>query len=407
MTLFSEKEEKIFGDVMYDLLNSTNVSRSSPGSKMKALAQTVSKKMGRMWSQFDLNIGVAFLSGAEGKYLEFIGDLLGLPRLGEEPARVGSAERIIRFYVETGNFGDINGGSSILLDSGTIISTGVGCTGIRYRVSASTTLNLLDSEAFIPAQSVKAGSGTNVGSLTLNYHSFTGYVDITNSSLKVTNDADITTGEDLEIDSNYRFRLANRITSIEGGNEVSARLAALEVPGVADVVLIPFFRGIGTSEILVKAITPTITTGLIAAVSSSVNTVTSEGFVRTVRGPTELGLSMTSTLTPTRVLSPEETTETLENVTQNVSDYVNSLDIGEDFIINEVVETVLATSALIKNIGTAGRPLEKLFVYRPSRLEDNKVRSSLLTDLLGEADARIIVEPNYAGPTPILFRFSN
>ena len=102
--LFAETESKIFGDVMYDILNDTILSRSSPGSKTRALAQATSKKMGRMYRQFDLNMVQAYLNGASGRYLDFFGGMLGVPRLGEDAAETAAAQKIIRFYVETGTF---------------------------------------------------------------------------------------------------------------------------------------------------------------------------------------------------------------------------------------------------------------------------------------------------------------
>jgi len=103
-------------------------------------------------------------------------------------------------------------------------------------------------------------------------------------------------------------------------------------------------------------------------------------------------------------LSNVEETNIINTVTNNVTDYINSLDIGEDFIISETVERVMATSDQIKNIGVANQPFDSVYIYRPSKLEDNKVRSILLGDYDPEDDERVIVETEYAGNIPILFR---
>ena len=60
---------------------------------MRALAEAVSRKMGRMYSVFDLNFAQAFLDAAEGQYLNFIGDMMGVSRLGEQAATVTSQDR--------------------------------------------------------------------------------------------------------------------------------------------------------------------------------------------------------------------------------------------------------------------------------------------------------------------------
>jgi uncharacterized phage protein gp47/JayE len=401
MPLFSETESKIFGDVMFDIVSNTNLTRASPGSKTRAIAQAVSKKMGRMWSQFDLNIVQAFLTEAEGEYLDFIGAMLGIARLGEEPAGITADQRVGRFYVEVGTFGQINSGLSIYIPAGHIVSTGAAGTGIRYRLPYAVILPSDASEAFVPLEALRAGAGSNVGPGQLVFHDFLNYADSLAGSLKVTNQAGIINGHDIESDTNFRFRIANQTVASERANQTAVRLAALTTAGVADVVLLPFHRGIGSYELLIKATSPSVPLGLIDAVEEACQKVTAQGIVLNVRGPDELGISMLARVTLRRVLSPTEETNVLNAATQNVVDYINNLDISEELIVNEIVERVMGTSDLIKNIGQANKPIERLWLHRPSLLEANKVRSTLLGDFAPESDEKLLVEDRYAGSTPI------
>lgn len=404
MPLFAETEDKIFGDIMTEILEGTNLSRSSPGSKMRTLTEAVSKKMGRMWSQFDLNMVQAFLEGAEGKFLNYFGDLMGVERLGEEPASISSVDKNVRFYVEVGTFGDINGGSSILVTRGTLLGTQDAGTGIQYRVVVDTVLAASTNEAYVAVQSLRSGSTVNVGKGRLVYHNFTNYNDSVNDTLKVTNDSEIVKGQDIENETNYRFRISNQVLSLEKANKTAIRLAALVVPGVADIVSLPYHRGIGTYDLMIKSTTPSITSSLIANVQEAINEVTSHGIYPIARGPREIGISMVGSLVLKNKVSAKEQTDILTAVVNNVTYYINNLDIGEDFVINEVVERVMSTSDVIKTLGIPNKPLDSLFSYTPSRLEDNKIRASLLADLDASDDERIIVENRYAGETPILFR---
>jgi uncharacterized phage protein gp47/JayE len=371
---------------------------------MRALVEAISRKMGLMYSTFDLNFAQAFLDGAEGQFLSFIGDMMGVSRLGETPATVTSDDRNVKFVVDIGNFGDINGAASITITSGTIISTQAGGAGLRYRVVVDTVLPSGDDEAFVSVQAVRTGSQQNVGRNQLKFHDFTGYTDVLNDTLKVTNDADVITGGDLETDTNYRFRIANQTLAAEQANLTAIRLAGLTVPGVADVVLLPFSRGIGTYDVLVQSITPTASADLISSVQTSITAVTSHGVVGRSRGPEELGMALVGTLTYRRLLSAEEETNILQSVTANVTDYINGLDIGEEFVVQEAVERVLSTSDVIKKVGTTTKPFDNLFLFRPSALDDNKVRSTLIDDFDPEEDERLIVENRFAGAAPILFR---
>jgi uncharacterized phage protein gp47/JayE len=403
MPLFSQSKERILGDILTDIVDNTSISKVSIGSKTRAIAEATAEKLGQMYKKFDLNVAQSFLSAAEGKYLDFIGDMMGVQRLGQQTAEITSSERNIRFYVDTGTFGDINSGSSITITSGTIVSTDEAASGIRYVVPYNVILSSSLSETYVAVRALKAGTDSNVGARQLRYHNFTNYTDSANDSLNIINDAEILKGEDGETETNYRFRIAQQTTAAESANQTAIRLAVLITPGVADVVLIPWFTGIGTFDVLIKSVTPVLPDGLISAVDQSVSKQVAQGCAYRVRGPVEIGFSLTGTLKFRKKLSSQEETNIINAVTANVSDYVNSLDIDEELIVNEMVERVMSTSDEIKNIGSANKPFDSMYIYKPTKLEDNKIRNTLIGDYNPEEDERIIVETQYAGNTPISF----
>ena len=406
MPVFAEKEEKIFGDILYDLINDTALTRSSPGSKTRALAQAVSKKLGRMWSQFDVNMVQSYLSGAEGRYLDFLGSMMGVARLGELPASVARADKIVKFYTDLGTFGAINSGLSITIPAGTLLSTGPDQTGTLYKVPFTTILPSDVSEYYIAVESLATGDAANIGTDTLTYHLFNSYANYTDETLKVTNVAEIFMSRPTESDTNYRYRISNQVVAAEQANTAAIRLEALIVPGVADIILLPFNRGIGTYDLLVKATTPKVGDGLIASVNSAVNKVTAQGIVPFVRGPKETGMSMLGLLTTRRTLTAEEETNIIQAATSNVTNYINNLDIGEEFILEEIIEQVLSVSPLIKNLGSISKPLEELYIYKQSKLQDNKVRETLISDYSPLNDEKLFVEDSIPGLTPIKFEIA-
>ena len=155
---------------------------------------------------------------------------------------------------------------------------------------------------------------------------------------------------------------------------------------------------------MIKSTTPTASDGLIAAVQESVDRVTAQGIVVAVRKPRETGLSITASITFRKTLPLAEQQNIFTSVTNNLTDYINNLDIGEEFIVNEALERAMASSADIKNVGIATKPFDSIFSYKETKLEDNKIRSIVLGDLTPKADERIIVENRFAGITPILVR---
>jgi uncharacterized phage protein gp47/JayE len=406
MPIFAQTESRIFGEIMNDVVNNTNISRSSIGSKTRTIAESVSRKMGRMWSTFDLNYVQAYLDGAEGQYLDLIGSMMGIERLGETPAAISSSDRVVKYYTEVGNFGDINGASSITITEGTIISTGAAATGILYRLPYTVILPLDQDEVYLAVESIQAGRVTNVGVNELRFHDFTSYTDASNNTLKVTNESEISMARDIESDTNYRFRIANATLTAEAANQTAVRLAALVVPGVADIILLPYNRGIGTTDLIIRAITPTVPDSLVNAVNEAVSAVTAMGTDILIRAPIETGVSMLGTLQLKKKVSATEEQNIIDTATNNIVSYLNNLDISEDFIVNEVLTRVVGSSDVIKNLGVTGRPLDNLFIYRPNSLEDNKIRQTLLGDYTPEAEEKLIVENQYAGTTPVLFRIA-
>lgn len=404
MPLFAETEAKIFGDVVYDLVNETNITRMSPGSKARTIASSLSRKLNRMWRQFDLNIVQSYINGADGRYLDLVGALLGLPRLGEAVANTTAGQKVVKFYVDSGTFGDINNNASMYLPKGTIISTQQYAEGIKYRLPYAVILASNQDIMYVPAEATTSGSSANVGAKQLIYHDFTDYAEVINNSLKVTNEAEIIVGADAEKDTNYRFRLANQVVSAEAANETAIRLAALIVPGVADVTILPFFKGVGSYDMLIKSTTPRPPDGLLLTVQDAIRRVTAQGIISSVRAPVDVGMSLVATLTFRKAISQTEAGNISGTVTSNITDYINNLDIAEDFVVNEVVERIMATSDQIKDVGVPNKPLDSVYIHVPSKLQDAKVRSTLTGNYTPASDAKLSVENIYAGGTPILIK---
>jgi uncharacterized phage protein gp47/JayE len=403
--LFATNESIVFGDIIYNVVNGTNLTKTSPGSKIRAITQALAEKVAKQGQTFDLNVAQAFLDGANGQYLEFLGDMLNVRRLGANQAQVSDIDKNLRFYTSSGGtFGSLNSGSAITIPAGTIVSSGPSSSGIIYTTLYTVILAAGDTQTYIAAQSLRQGNNQNIGAGTLTYHNFINYTDLTNQSLLVTNDAEVTNGQDIETDTNYKYRISNAIVAGEAANATAIRLAVLSVPGVADTVIIPYFRGIGTVDILIKATVPTVSAALISAVTESVMTIQAQGELISVRGPQETGLSITGTLTLRRLLSDTDISNITTNVINNLTTYINSLDIGEPFIVNQAIDRVLSTSAEIKNIGTTTKPFDNMYLYKQTKLQDNKVRSNLINDYQPANDERVIVENVFAGATPLFFQ---
>jgi hypothetical protein len=398
--LYEKSYEKLQGETINQLVNETPISRTTPGAKAKAILQIVNRQLNKTYQEFDTNFLRSFLPYARGKFLDYLGDMLGTPRGGALRAEASQATRLVKFYVSTGTFGDINGNADITIPSGTVISSRENNGGVRYRVTVGTVLNRLLSEEYVPVQALQDGDGSNVGEGVLVHHVFTNYTDAT--GLLVTNTGPINTGRNVESDTNYRFRIANAVLSAERANETAIRLATLSVPGVSSVVMRRYARGIGSFEVLVQTVIPNTPNNVIEACQQAIARTQAYGVDGRAVAPRLIGFTAQITVTWRNDVTADEKSEVTSQIQSNVADYINNLDIGEAFILNELTERVMGTSEKILNIGTSSKPFDLLNIYRETKLRDNKLKEELLGDYYPLEDERVIIEPSVTTPVVVI-----
>lgn len=406
MPLYGKNIQEIVSQSLEDISQNTVISRLGIGGKTRALLDSVGKRLEEAYDIFDINLARAFVSTAPGQYLDLIGDLLACPRLPSVSASVSAEIQCIKFYVSSGNFGSINGGSDIIIPRGTIISSETDNGGTTYRITSEVTCSSTTSSVWADAEATVPGEISNIGTGSLKYHSFTGYTNYLNGTLLVTNIYPIGNGKSFEGDANYRYRISQRVLEAEAANETAIRLAALSAPGVADVVMVKYYRGIGSGAVIIKSITPTVSQALIDDVTARVEKVQGFGSLIYTIGPKETGLSFKLNIYYDQQLTEEEVSSIEIAMEDTITTSVNNLDIGETFYSNKLIASLFSASTHIVAIGETGKTFDECYLYKTTRLGDNKIRQRLLGDYTPSSDERIIIEPSVS--TPIAFnRFYN
>lgn len=402
MLVFEKNYDQLQAEVMDELTSSTKITRITPGAKARTIAQVFNRKLNRSAKDFDINFLRSFLPFANGRFLEYLGDMLGVPRLGATRAFSTDTSQQVKFYVDSGTFGDLNNGNDIFIPSGTQLSTLPNNEGIVYRVVGGLVLNRDLSEQFVTVEAVQDGTNANVGAGSLVFTTFNGYAAIT--GLKVTNQELIASGRDIESETNYRFRISNQVLSSERANETAIRLALLVVPGVSDLVARPFARGIGTFDYLIQTVVPNTPQAVIDACQGAINSVQAQGIDGRALRPRLTGMSFQITITWRGDASTTDREQIKRNIVVALQDYVNNLAIGEEFIFNEAIQRVMGVDNKIKNIGTAADPIDDISIYRESKLRDNVVKEELIGDYAPSADERLIIEPSLTSPIVLIDR---
>lgn len=391
MALFERSIDELVAETVSDLLNNTTLSSAAPGTKTRAIIEASMKRINQAYRVFDHNLVMTFLRHAEGEFLDWIGEILNLERQGPSRATVSADQQVVKFFVETGLFGTLTEGPDIILPAGTIISSSPFLEGNsargEYYLPVTVTLNHARSEQWVPVASFSTGPGANVGRYQLKYHNYNQIAKY--KELKVINTLSIDNGTDVESDASYRYRLSKQVTAAEAANETAVRMAALSVPGVADIVTVPWRRGLGTFDIIVKATTPYVSDALLDSVTAAVEVKRAVGIDIEVAAPTTLLTQFQLHLFSRRALTRPEFDEINRLVKSAVTQYVNSLDIGEEFITNEAVQRVMEVSDEIKNMGSAAKPFESVIIRQPDGGGTIDITNQ---DYAPDEDARLVMD---------------
>jgi hypothetical protein len=403
MAFLNLDTELITEETLRELSDKTNVTYLSPGSKARLLLDIMNDKLGIQAEQFDSNVGKAFIRNADGKLLDFIGEIFGVSRALKEKAEISKEEKNFFFYTLENNFGEINGFEDIIIPRNSIKIFNTEDEGeeqIFYTNTEEIILSAIEDRVFFSAEAKDFGSGSNVGSGTLNFHDYTGYADATSRTLLVSNSASITYGEDDESDENYRFKIQQQTIAGEAGNFSALRLNLLSVSGISDVVRIKYPRGIGTSDWLIKAVTPEVPERLIELAQQSIDEKESSGLENTARSPVTIGLQLQFSITYRSRL--EDSTKDLIKTTarRKVIEYVNGLDIGEALIIDQLTKIVLNADERILSIGDANSTanFERITIFKRSAVSNSTVKRTIIGDYKTKSNERVIVEPTIIDP---------
>jgi len=384
MPFFPKDYEKMVSSGLQRLQANTVVSQMSPGAKARFLLESVLTEQASLHSQFDTNLMQAFVRWAEGRFLDFVGDVMHVPRWLPSTASADTSHENFMFYLESGTFGDVNNGMDFVIPSGTVVSTAdfdVELTQAPGESDYTATSRTIDKISYATQgdvvcsanrshvyASIKAqieGRSADVPRNALLKHDFSGYSMSGRGLLKCRNKYSITNGRDRESDESYRYRLMNSFKAKERANRMAVRLAALSVPGVADTVEVNYEQGPGTFSLYVESVGAATSQGLINSVASAVEPVCSLGVRPFVLAPLPLGLSFVVALR-----WRDRTTETQKiliqaNIREMIEGFLNSLSIGDNVDLEALASAVATTSEEIAGLGylRTGK-FEEVYVHR-------------------------------------------
>lgn len=317
----------------------TNITNLSIGGVARTLLEIVNKQLSDYYNILDINQAMGFLSTAEGYFLDLIGDLFNMPRKTPQYAVVTSSDQNQRFYVTRGYLGDYLPGLQI--PAGTKVQTSDDI--IVFTVPTAVSFDAGATQVFVPITSEATGSQYNVGRNAL-IKSNLGIANVYTANGKA-----IVSGSDTEEDTNYRYRLSNATLSSEKANETSVRLAALSVDGVADVILTPYARGLGSYDVLVIPTEGLASDALVQSVQAAIDSVQAYGIRGTAAAPTVVPVDIEVALVFVPNVTDVEQADLKARVKTAIERYIVSIPVGGEFVLNELRQQIMDVSPKIKD----------------------------------------------------------
>lgn len=393
MPIQSPQSVATFQSDILSALQATGITQTNPGGKARAFCDIAGNEMGGLESRSYAAIGQSLLPFATGDNLDFLGAVYGVPRLDGSTASSSASDGNFVFYVQSGTFGSINSGNSIIVPAGTVLSTS-SASGPTYTTDSAVTLPASMSSVAFSATSTSDGSSGNISARAIDEHNFQGYTNYRYGSLLVTNNFGVVSGDDTETDDDYRYRINLKLSSTNGAAEADLTLAILNVPGIQNVV---FERQAGTYICYVYAVSPTVPTSTMQMVQAQLNTATAWPIVGTATQPDLVGISLTTTVTFVSGATTSEQQTAIANAQAAAENYINNLSVGQTLVINDIADAILSADSNILDIGNPDQPLTGIYIWR-SRDDGTRYSRFLVANYTPQTGERICVEPSITDP---------
>jgi uncharacterized phage protein gp47/JayE len=240
---------------------------------------------------FNYRLNTAIANGlpttSSGPYLDMMGEsLFGMQRQAAVSAFAQASDQNVMFYTETGSLFDYVekiGDGRGRIPSGAIITDQA---GNDYSIVADVYVLPGDTKVYASVEATYPGRSKNLPANALRFHSM-------DARIKVTNLYDISTGQDLESDNNYRFRIMQAHLASQGGNRAALSKTLAEVPGISRFLITENVNGPGTVEILLLPTGNKVPPAVLEVARNAAQSIAPAGSIVSVREPDYVEFELT------------------------------------------------------------------------------------------------------------------
>jgi uncharacterized phage protein gp47/JayE len=331
---------EISEEIREALETNTDLSALGAGSTAGSLVDIIAQRLAEIYGDMELNSSMLQASTARGFYLDLKAEEFGLKRIEEQPAIVYESDRILKFYCTVGVLRDYLAAGYV--PSGTEVYNSDQTK--TYRVTEDFYFSDTDNEVYVTAGATTSGADHNVGKGELEAHSL-GAADVL-----VTNTAAIQNGAAVESNDNLRFRLANAPLLLATSNVDALKTAVSVVPGVSDILVVPYDQGVGSVGIKIIPTSNVLTEDLSDQVAVLAGAARAAGDYLHVIGPEYCGVEISVLLIFVEGVSEGDKKALVVPVENAIMGYLAELRMGQPFILNELLQRCMEISESILDL---------------------------------------------------------
>jgi len=347
----------ILAEIINRLIDNTDLSAAkTPGSVVRTLSEAIATYFSNIYEYITFISDSAYIDTAEGHYLDLIGAMFNLSRNNATYPYDYTKSNVYLYIDPVFNY---TAADLVAKIPAGITSNNIGedwftiRRGTRlynrdrskvYSITEDVTFEGSDTKKFVNVIALREGSQYNIGANELVAHGIKETQEELFSIadyILVSNKYPITNGGDVEDDVHFRYRIKNAIASLKSAGEMHIRMAALSVPGVADVIIKRHANGIGTVNVLVIGTTPLVSDGVLHAVAEACNRVAAAGNKVTVTAPIYRTIHLCVDLVYEN--NAVDQTSIRNTVKTKIVDYINNTQIEGEIIFNRLLDLAINT----------------------------------------------------------------
>lgn len=353
----------------------TGLTRFEEGSKVRSLLDSIMSA----FDQLELRISEDALRtnplSSSGIYQDAWMDFLGTTKKQSTKAMVRADQKIVRVYVETGTFGDINGGQDIIWEPRQVSFTALNRLfsqgsfeeiSVLYFNSEYTILPAGESELWIGIEAEGFGEVYRVEANQLQDHNFTEYLMYPEEVIKVNNVVPITSGYDGDTDAIASAKLMQSSLFRPTTALDKMEMALLEIDDIEDFLVLPKRSGPGTVDIFVDNSFFNISETVIEETRRLLSAYENDGLEIFLNKVPRVGLTVVLSVDFHSEVSEDRQDQILDELRNRIYNTLVLGRIGDTITLSQFARDLYLAFPEVRTFGKENRFFDEVKIYRDS-----------------------------------------